>query len=143
MRHSGTKGSHRSNSKRPLFAFADIWTELKGRHGDQVEPIPGPHLVYGLLTTAPNAIVEPIHPKAMPVILTTDAGDPDHRRRARRLARTKAIAVEPTKARRSRRRVFELGERPYGFDLLDGHLCAKSKAVTVSTRWRLFREDAS
>jgi putative SOS response-associated peptidase YedK len=24
------------------------------------------------LTTAPNAIVEPIHPKAMPVILTTD-----------------------------------------------------------------------
>ena len=31
-----------------------------------------PHLVYGFLTTAPNAIVEPIHPKAMPVILTTD-----------------------------------------------------------------------
>jgi putative SOS response-associated peptidase YedK len=27
--------------------------------------------VYGFLTTAPNAIVEPIHPKAMPVILTT------------------------------------------------------------------------
>jgi putative SOS response-associated peptidase YedK len=33
------------------------------------KPIPGPHLVYGFLTTAPNAIVEPIHPKAMPVIL--------------------------------------------------------------------------
>jgi putative SOS response-associated peptidase YedK len=33
--------------------------------------IPGPHLVYGFLTTAPNAIVEPIHPKAMPAILTT------------------------------------------------------------------------
>jgi putative SOS response-associated peptidase YedK len=31
-----------------------------------------PHLVYGFLTTAPNAIVEPIHPKATPVILTTD-----------------------------------------------------------------------
>jgi len=28
------------------------------------------HLVYGFLTTAPNAVVEPIHPKAMPVILT-------------------------------------------------------------------------
>jgi putative SOS response-associated peptidase YedK len=28
--------------------------------------------VYGFLTTAPNAIVEPIHPKAMPVILTTE-----------------------------------------------------------------------
>jgi putative SOS response-associated peptidase YedK len=35
-------------------------------------PIPGSHLVYGFLTTTPNAIVEPIHPKAMPVILTTD-----------------------------------------------------------------------
>ena len=35
-------------------------------------PLVGPHLVYGFLTTAPNAVVEPIHPKAMPVILTTD-----------------------------------------------------------------------
>ena len=30
----------------------------------------GRHLVYGFLTTSPNAVVEPIHPKAMPVILT-------------------------------------------------------------------------
>ena len=35
-------------------------------------PILGPHLVYGFLTTSPNAVVEPIHPKAMPAILTTD-----------------------------------------------------------------------
>ena len=34
--------------------------------------MPGLQQVYGFLTTAPNAIVEPIHPKAMPVILTTD-----------------------------------------------------------------------
>jgi hypothetical protein len=34
-------------------------------------PIPGPHLVYGFPTTAPNAVVEPIHPKAISVILTT------------------------------------------------------------------------
>jgi len=27
---------------------------------------------YGLLTTAPNPVVAPIHDKAMPVILTTD-----------------------------------------------------------------------
>ena len=27
--------------------------------------------LYGFLTTAPNAVVEPIHPKAMLVILTT------------------------------------------------------------------------
>jgi putative SOS response-associated peptidase YedK len=39
--------------------------------GTKSKPISGPHLVYGFLTTAPNAIVEPIHPKAMPVILTT------------------------------------------------------------------------
>jgi putative SOS response-associated peptidase YedK len=32
----------------------------------------GPSYVYGLMTTTPNAIAEPIHPKAMPVILTTD-----------------------------------------------------------------------
>jgi putative SOS response-associated peptidase YedK len=40
--------------------------------GTKSKPVPGPHLVYGFLTTAPNAVVEPIHPKAMPVILTTD-----------------------------------------------------------------------
>jgi putative SOS response-associated peptidase YedK len=49
-----------------------IWTEFKGDRGRKSKPIPGPHDVYGFLTTAPNAIVEPIHPKAMPVILTTD-----------------------------------------------------------------------
>jgi putative SOS response-associated peptidase YedK len=31
----------------------------------------GPHLVYGFRTTAANTVVKPIHPKAMPVILTT------------------------------------------------------------------------
>jgi putative SOS response-associated peptidase YedK len=34
--------------------------------------VPGSHLVYGFLTTSPNAVVGPIHPKAMPMILTTD-----------------------------------------------------------------------
>jgi putative SOS response-associated peptidase YedK len=60
------------NDDRPLTAFAGIWTEFEGDRGTKSKPIPGPHLVYGFLTTAPNAIVEPIHPKAMPVILTTD-----------------------------------------------------------------------
>jgi hypothetical protein len=59
------------NEDRPLFAFGGIWTEFKGARVTKSKPIPGPHLVYGFLTTAPNAIVEPIHPKAMPVILTT------------------------------------------------------------------------
>jgi putative SOS response-associated peptidase YedK len=59
------------NEDRPLFAFAGISTEFKGDRGTKSKPIPGPHDVYGFLTTSPNAVVEPIHPKAMPVILPT------------------------------------------------------------------------
>ena len=59
------------NGNRPLFAFAGIWTEFKGDRGTKSKPIPGPHHVYGFLTTAPNIVVKPIHSKAMPVILTT------------------------------------------------------------------------
>jgi putative SOS response-associated peptidase YedK len=33
---------------------------------------PGPLFVYAFLTTEANAVVKPIHPKAMPVILTTN-----------------------------------------------------------------------
>lgn len=42
---------------RPIFAFAGIWRPTERGSA------------YGFLTTEPNAIVEPIHPKAMPVIL--------------------------------------------------------------------------
>ena len=59
------------NPDRPLFAFAGIWTEFRGDRGPKSKPVPGPNLVFGFLTTEPNAIVAPIHPKAMPVILTT------------------------------------------------------------------------
>jgi putative SOS response-associated peptidase YedK len=31
------------------------------------------HALFGFLTTEANAVVRPIHPKAMPVILTTEA----------------------------------------------------------------------
>ena len=34
--------------------------------------MPGPHQVYGFLTTSPNAVIKPIHRKATPVILTTE-----------------------------------------------------------------------
>jgi putative SOS response-associated peptidase YedK len=60
------------NEDRPLCVFAVIWTEFNCDRGTESEPIPGPHLVYGFLTTTPNAVVEPIQPKAMPVVLTTD-----------------------------------------------------------------------
>jgi putative SOS response-associated peptidase YedK len=59
------------NPDRPLFAFAGIWTEFRGDRGPKSKPVPGPHLVFGFLTTEPNTVVSPIHPKAMPVILTT------------------------------------------------------------------------
>ncbi|MCK1617425.1 SOS response-associated peptidase family protein [Bradyrhizobium sp. 159] len=58
--------------ERPLFAFAGVWTTFNGDRGTKSKPIPGPHQVYGFLTMTPNAVVEPIHPKAMPVILTTE-----------------------------------------------------------------------
>ena len=60
------------NDARPLFAFAGMWTTYNGYRGTKSKPIPGPHEVYGFLTTSPNVVVEPIHPKAMPVIQTTD-----------------------------------------------------------------------
>ena len=60
------------NDDHPLFALAGIWATFNGNRGTKSKPIPGPHQVYGFLTTAPNAIVAPIHDKAMPVILITD-----------------------------------------------------------------------
>ncbi len=57
---------------RPLFCLAGIWTEFRGERGTKSKPIPGPYLVYGFLTTSPNAIVAPIHPKEMPVILAAE-----------------------------------------------------------------------
>jgi putative SOS response-associated peptidase YedK len=54
---------------RPLACFAGIWTNWtsvrKVREGETTND------VYGFLTTEPNGIAGPIHPKAMPVILTT------------------------------------------------------------------------
>jgi putative SOS response-associated peptidase YedK len=55
-----------------LFAFARMWTTYNGDRGTKSKQVPGPHQAYGFLTTAPHAVVEPIHPKAMPVIPTTD-----------------------------------------------------------------------
>jgi putative SOS response-associated peptidase YedK len=52
-------------------SFTQCWEESSEFRRIATKPVPGPHLVYGFLTTAPNAVVEPIHPKAMPVILTT------------------------------------------------------------------------
>lgn len=47
---------------RPIFAFAGLWRLIDGQ----------PHVAF--LTTAPNATVGAVHPKAMPVILDPALG---------------------------------------------------------------------
>ncbi len=56
---------------RSLAVFAGLWCRWTGRRGTRAAPVDGQHELFGFLTCAPNAVVEPIHPKAMPVILTT------------------------------------------------------------------------
>jgi len=48
-------------------------TPWRGVRGPKSAPIDGDHELFAFLTTQPNAIVAPIHSKAMPVILTTPA----------------------------------------------------------------------
>src|SRR5271170_1075362 len=58
------------DESRPLAFFAGIWTNWKS-----VRKVKGGETtndLFAFLTTEPNAIVAPIHPKAMPVILTRD-----------------------------------------------------------------------
>lgn len=56
------------NEDRPLAVFAGLWTRWHGVR--KVKDGPGEFELFGFLTTEPNRIVSPIHPKAMPVILT-------------------------------------------------------------------------
>jgi len=58
------------DESRPLFFFAGLWSPWYGTRGTKAAPVIGEHRLYGFLTTEPNSIVAPIHPKAMPVILT-------------------------------------------------------------------------
>jgi putative SOS response-associated peptidase YedK len=60
------------NEDRPTCAFAGIWRPWRGSRGTKAHPAEGEHLLYSFLTTDANAEVKPIHPKAMPVILTTE-----------------------------------------------------------------------
>jgi hypothetical protein len=56
---------------RSLFAFAGIWTTWTGTSGTVANPIVGEHRRDGFPTTDSDAVVGPIHPKAMPVTSTT------------------------------------------------------------------------
>ena len=55
-----------AEESRPLAVFAGIWTSVrKVKEGETTNAL------FGFLTTEPNAEVGAVHPKAMPVILTT------------------------------------------------------------------------
>lgn len=54
---------------RPLFFFAGVWMPWTGHRGTKANPADGDHLLYSFLTTSPNSVVGPVHPKAMPVLL--------------------------------------------------------------------------
>jgi putative SOS response-associated peptidase YedK len=95
---------------RPLFAFGGIWTEFKGERGTKSKALPDPHLVYGFLTTAPNAVVEPIRPKAMPVILTTDE-ERDVPQKALRPARLSLLSERWLRDRQISRRSFPISPK--------------------------------
>ena len=56
--------------KQPFF-FAGIWRPWTGDRGTKKKPNIGDHALFSIMTTEPNAIVEPIHEKAMPVMLMT------------------------------------------------------------------------
>ncbi|ACA15135.1 protein of unknown function DUF159 [Methylobacterium sp. 4-46] len=59
---------------RPLFAFAGIWRPWTGPRGPRrEEPAEEEHRLYAFLTTEANGVVGPVHPKAMPVLLTDEA----------------------------------------------------------------------
>ena len=76
-RNSSTPVSRRGVSglgeDRPLLAFAGIWCRWLGTRGTKKNPAEGEHTLFGFLTTDANAIVKPVHAKAMPAILTTPA----------------------------------------------------------------------
>lgn len=56
------------DENRPMAVFAGIWTNWtsvrKVKEGETTNDL------FGFLTTEPNDVIGPIHPKAMPVILT-------------------------------------------------------------------------
>jgi putative SOS response-associated peptidase YedK len=58
---------------RPLAVFAGVWTPWTARRGTKANPVGGEHQLFGFLTTDANAEVGAVHPKAMPVILTSEA----------------------------------------------------------------------
>src|SRR5207248_10578667 len=53
------------------FFFAGAWREWQGDVGTIKQSNVGLRPLYSILTTEPNGVVQPIHDKAMPVMLMT------------------------------------------------------------------------
>ena len=58
----------KGDQPRPPFAFAGIWRTWKGNYKGEFREL----TCYSMMTTTPNALVKPIHPSRMPVILHQD-----------------------------------------------------------------------
>ncbi len=58
-----------ASEDRPTLAFAGVWTTWTSTRRKAEGEVTVD--AFGFLTTTANAVVSPIHPKAMPVILTT------------------------------------------------------------------------
>ena len=56
------------DDSRPLIFFAGIWRSFFGERQREG----GDHLLFAFLTTEPNAVVAPVHEKAMPVLLLNE-----------------------------------------------------------------------
>lgn len=58
---------------RGMLFFAGIWRDWTGDYGSKKEPNVGTHLLFSFLTTEANDLVRPVHAKAMPVVLCSEA----------------------------------------------------------------------
>jgi putative SOS response-associated peptidase YedK len=50
--------------------FAGICRDWPGDCWPGAKPVAGPHRIFASMTCEPNGVVAPIHPKAMPVVLS-------------------------------------------------------------------------
>jgi hypothetical protein len=82
---------------RPLAVFAGIWCSWTGARGMKANPVEGDHTLFGFPTCDANDVVGAVHPKAMPVVLTTEAEIEQWMSAAAEEALNGATATVPTK----------------------------------------------
>jgi putative SOS response-associated peptidase YedK len=56
---------------KPPFFFAGIWRPWTGDRGTKKAPNISDHILFSIMTTEPNGVVQAVHEKAMPVMLMT------------------------------------------------------------------------